>query len=114
MRAGRLVTILPLTIPLVSCVNVAHRGDFELFSPLGVPARYEILDPHVTGRSCYRWYELVGALFAAMPDRPMVAEAVDAALAKAPGADALAMVDVRVTEGCYEVEGAAIATTPSP
>jgi hypothetical protein len=75
-----------------------------------------IIDPHVIGRSCYRWYELVIAAFSYMPapDRPMLADAVDAALSEAPGADALAMVQVRVTEGCYEVEGAAIALSPGP
>ena len=113
MTEGRLLAILHVSLALVSCVSSSFRGDFTLFSPVGVPNHYEMIDPHVIGRSCASWQELL-SLGLAHTDRPMVAEAVEQALAEAPGADALAMVDIRLTGGCYEVEGAAISTRPPP
>jgi hypothetical protein len=113
MTVGKRLAILHAPLVLASCVNSSFRGDFSLFSPVGVPNQYQIIDPHIVGRSCFRWYELVFAAFVST-DRPVVEEAVEHALSQAPGADALAMVDVRVSGGCYEVEGAAISTGRSP
>lgn len=91
---------------LLGCAS-PRRGDFAVISAHGVPPKYVILAPSVSGRAC----RVVGT-------GPLFQLAVEDALAKVPQADVLASVDVSIRRGlfgfwfCYQVEGAALMVTP--
>lgn len=84
-----------------------QRGHFEVISARGVPPRYTVLAPSVTGQAC----RIIGV-------GPLLQLAVEDALAKVPQADVLASVDISIRRGlfgfwfCYQVEGAALLVTP--
>jgi hypothetical protein len=100
-RAAALVALV-----LVSCAG-GRRGTFEVISAHGVPPKYVILAPSVSGRAC----RIIGV-------GPLLELAVEDALAKVPQANVLASVDISIRRGlfgfwfCYQVEGAALLVTP--
>lgn len=78
-----------------------------MISAHGVPPKYIVLAPSVTGKACR-----------IIAGGPLLQEAIEDALAKVPQADVLASVDISVRRGlfgiwfCYQVEGAALLVTP--
>ena len=100
----RLAALLFASVLLGCASNHAH---FEVISAHGVPPKYIVLAPSVTGSAC----RIIGT-------GPLLQLAVEDALAKVPQADVLASMDISIRRGlfgiryCYQVEGAALMVTP--
>ena len=99
-RWARVVALLAL--PLAGCVTY-ERGTLALAAPQSPPLPLENVADHVEGRSCGPWVER------------QYEAAVDDALAKAPGADALMDVRYRFDNLCIVVYGRAVrVASPAP
>jgi hypothetical protein len=101
VRARTLVPALALAVVAAGCAF--ERGTFGFAAGYDAPPRYVIVMASVTGRGCE----------SAAGEQLLIQWAVADALSKAPGADALASVEIHFEDDCYQVEGAALRILPS-
>jgi hypothetical protein len=93
--------IILFAVLLAACSPVRPRGDIALIAPESVPAEFVRLgDERVTAKACFPDNRVD-----VFSDEPIVREALDAALAKAPGATALADMTVEDETACVIVSG---------
>jgi hypothetical protein len=102
LRSALLVLLL-----LAACAPTTYwRGHFDVVSPDAAPQRHRVVSQRVSGRAC--WSKLdVATGGATDPGKPLLQQAVDAAIASAPGANALAAAEIWLRDDCYVVEGTA-------
>lgn len=89
-----------LLIPAAGCITY-ERGQIDVAAPYPPPIPMQNLADHVEGRSCGPWVER------------QYEAAVDDALAKAPGANALIDVRYRFENLCIVASGRAVRVGPA-
>jgi hypothetical protein len=90
-----------LLLVLAACSPVRPRGDFALIAAEPLPVNMQRLGAErVTATQCFPDNRVD-----VFSDEPIVREAMDAALAKAPGATALADMRIEDDTGCVTVSG---------
>jgi len=82
-------------IALCGCIT-RHRGDFAAISTRAIPAKMEIVEPRVEGKSCKPGWA------------PRFQLAVEDALGKTPEANALVNVTYRFERLCIVVSAMAV------
>jgi hypothetical protein len=92
---------------LTGCAPTTYwRGHLDILSPDAVPPRHRMVNQRVSGKACWSALDIASG-GATDPGKPLVQQAVDAAIASAPGANALAAAGIWLRNGCYVVEGEA-------
>lgn len=90
-----------LLLVLVACSPIRPRGDFALLAPDPLPGNTQRLSAErVTATQCFPDNRVD-----VFSDEPIIREAMDAALAKVPGATALAEMKIEDDTGCVTVSG---------
>jgi len=83
-----------LALTVVGCTNVQPRGRFTAITTRAKALPMSIVQEEATGKTCIAPHQMDAA--------------VNAALASAPGANALVNVDFRVKGACLEARGTAV------
>ena len=96
--------LIPLALSGCASFQSHHRGHFAIMAPASLPSHMQLVTPKVVGGGCRPRVRPKPSLF----NSPLVENAVNDALEQAPGADALAVAEIRIDKGCYVVEGAAV------
>lgn len=91
----KLSLLLLISVSLGGCLTY-HRGDFAAISTRAIPAKMEIIESQVEGRSCEPNWE------------PRFQLAVEDALKKVPQANALVSASYRLEKLCIVVSGTAV------
>jgi hypothetical protein len=100
---------------LIGCAsNTYYRGTVGLLSPSEPPQNYKQSHPRIVGRACFPPQDLL-TLGATSKSRPLIEDALEDALARAPGSQALGAIDLWIRRnGCYEAEATPLVSTAGP
>ena len=102
-------------LAVIGCAkNTYYRGTVGLLSPSELPQNYKQSHPRVIGRGCFPPQDLL-TLGATSKSRPVIEDALEDALARAPGSQALGAIKLWIRRnGCYEAEATPLVSTAGP